>query len=390
MRPIRRRDFLSSGLVALGAVALGPGVWRHALAKPARAGAGPYGPLNPPDSNGLMLPDGFTSRTIAISGTPVLGTTYLWHTFPDGGATFATLDGGWVYVSNSEVPGGLGGAGAIRFDSDGGIVDAYSILTGTSSNCAGGPTPWGTWLSCEETDSGRVWECDPLGVREAVVHDAMGVFSHEAAAVDPVRKYVYLTEDEPDGRFYRFKPAAYPKLDDGRLEVAQVRRDGTTTWRKVPDPSASSVPTRLQVKESRRFNGGEGTWYDNGLVYFTTKGDNRVWIYDTRRSRIEILYDDDVLRDAPLTGVDNVMMAKASGDLFVAEDGGDLDIVLITQDRTVARFLKLTGIAAQGSEIAGPALDPSGKRLYFSSQRGFARGITYEVTGPFRTSGRRR
>ncbi len=390
MRPIRRRDFLSSGLVALGAIALGPGVWRAALAGPAKEGKGPYGPLNPADANGLMLPDGFTSRIIAIGGTPLLPSDYLWHTFPDGAATYRTKDKGWIYVSNSEVPGGLGGAGAVRFASDGAVVDAYPILTGTSNNCAGGPTPWGTWLSCEENDSGRVWECDPLGEREAVVHDAMGVFAHEAAAVDPVRKYVYLTEDKPDGRFYRFKPAAYPKLDKGRLEVAQVLRDGRTTWHKVPDPSAASTPTRLQVKQSRVFNGGEGTWYDDGLVYFTTKGDNRVWTYDTRRSRLEILYDDDVLKNPPLTGVDNVTMAKASGDLFVAEDGGDLDIVLITQDRTVARFLKLTGDMHTGSEIAGPALDPSGKRLYFSSQRGLARGVTYEVTGPFRTNGRRR
>jgi secreted PhoX family phosphatase len=331
-----------------------------------------------------MLPKGFTSRVIAYGGLPVLGTTYLWHTFPDGGATFPTLDGGWVYVSNSEVPGGQGGAGAVRFARDGAIVDAYPILTGTSTNCAGGPTPWGTWLSCEEHEAGRVWECDPLGEREAVVHEAMGVFQHEAAAVDPVRKHVYLTEDVPDGRFYRFVPSAYPNLSKGRLEVAQVLKDGRTIWHKVPDASATDAPTRAQVSKAKVFKGGEGTWYDAGIVYFTTKGDNRVWTYDTRRSRMGLLYDAGKLKDPPLTGVDNVMVSRASGDVFIAEDGGDMEVVLITPNRVVARLLKLTGFAAEQSEITGPALDPYNKRFYFSSQRGYVRGVTYEVTGPFR------
>jgi hypothetical protein len=142
------------------------------------------------------------------------------------------------------------------------------------------------------------------------------------------------------------------------------------------------------VKAATRFNGGEGTWFDAGLVYFTTKGDDRVWTYNTRSSRMGLLYDAGKLSSPPLTGVDNVVVAKASGDVFIAEDGGDLDIVLITPDRTVARFLKLTGIEHTEGEIAGPALDPSGKRLYFSSQRGFARGVTYEVSGPFRKTRR--
>lgn len=360
----------------------------RALSAPSEPGGSPYGPLQEPDENGLMLPKGFTSRVIAYSGIPVLGTTYIWHTFPDGGATFRAKDGGWIYVSNSEVPGNQGGAGAVRFAKDATIIDAYPVLTGTSTNCAGGPTPWGTWLSCEEYDGGRVWECDPLGERAAVVRDAMGVFTHEAAAVDPVHKHVYLTEDEPDGRFYRFVPASYPKLGKGRLEVAQVLKDGKTVWHKIPDPSATSRPTRQQVKVSKVFDGGEGTWYDAGIVYFTTKGDNRVWTYNTRTARMGLLYDAGKLKDPPLTGVDNVMVSKASGDVFIAEDGGDMDVVLITPQRVVSRLLKVTGLAAEGSEIAGPALDPSGKRFYFSSQRGYARGVTYEVTGPFRRTRR--
>ena len=75
-----------------------------------------------------------------------------------------------------------------------------------------------------------------------------------------------------------------------------------------------------------------------------------------------------------------------SGDLFVAEDGGDLEIVMITPNDEVARLLRVTGDAHRGSELAGPALNPNHDRFYFSSQRGFGKGITYEISGPFRTT----
>jgi hypothetical protein len=392
MPQIKRRDFLASGLVAIGATIAGPAVWRRALAAPAQTAVSPYGPLLAPDANGVRLPEGFTSRVIARSLAAVGLTTYLWHVFPDGGATYPVDDGGWIYVSNSEVPGGLGGVGAVRFAPDGDIVDAYPILQGSSSNCAGGPTPWGTWLSCEESDTGRVWECDPYGAKPAVVLPAMGVFTHESAAVDEVRRRVYLTEDEGDGRFYRFTPASYPDLSSGQLEVARVHdikavaKGGRSevSWIEVPDPSAASGTTRTQVPTSTPFDGGEGTWFDSGIVYFTSKGDNRVWAFDTLDDTIEILYDDDLTPNPPLSGVDNVFVSRVSGDLFVAEDGGDLQVVMITPDRTVAPLLQVVGTAHEGSELAGPAMNPAQDRFYFSSQRGNGFGVTFEITGPFR------
>ena len=146
----------------------------------------PFGPLGGQDPNGIRLPSGFEARIVARSGeTPLLGTGYDWHAAPDGGATFATQDGGWIYVSNSEINDRGGGVGALRFDAAGQLIDAYSILSGTTRNCAGGPTPWGTWLSCEEVADGYVWECDPLGSFNPRRLPALGAFRHEAAAVDP-------------------------------------------------------------------------------------------------------------------------------------------------------------------------------------------------------------
>src|SRR5262245_9212471 len=197
---VSRRQFVKS-LAALG-IGMGLGPWTVTRAQT----SGPYGPLGLPDINGVRLPAGFTSRLIATTGQLVPGTSYTWHLAPDGGATFAT-GGGWIYVSNSEANGNTGGVSAIWFDASGQIVDAYRILADTKWNCAGGATPWGTWLSCEEYRGGLVWECDPAGPGQGIARPALGKFVHEAAAVDPVTGYVYLTEDEDRGRFYRFCPA---------------------------------------------------------------------------------------------------------------------------------------------------------------------------------------
>ncbi|MDT0612506.1 alkaline phosphatase PhoX [Streptomyces lancefieldiae] len=383
---MERRTLLRTAVLG-GSAVLGGTLWRGAAyAAPAQPGSGPYGALGSPDANGVRLPAGFTSRVIARSGQKVAGTSYTWHNAPDGGACYA--DGsGWIYVSNSEI-NPSGGASAVKFSSSGAITSAYRVLSGTRQNCAGGRTPWSTWLSCEEVDRGYVYETDPWGVKAAVRRDAMGRFKHEAAAADPVRKVVYLTEDVTDGCFYRFRPTTWGDLSSGTLEVlvAGSATSGPVTWARVPDPSGATA-TRNQVSGAKRFNGGEGCYYADDTCWFTTKGDNRVWQYNAAAQTIELAYDDSLVASgtAPLTGVDNVT-GSSSGDLFVAEDGGTMDICVITPSDVIAPFLRVDG--QSGSEITGPAFSPDGTRLYFSSQRGTSGsssgGITYEVRGPFR------
>ena len=280
----------------------------------------------------------------------------------------------------------------MRFAADGRITGAYRILSGTNVNCAGGATPWGTWLSCEEVPLGRVFETWPGGGRSAVERTRMGRFKHEAAACDPERRVVYLTEDETDGCFYRFRPDAWGDLNTGRLQVLCAPAgltSGPVTWQPIPDRDGFPTATRHQVAAAKRFNGGEGCYYANGICYFTTKGDNRVWAYDAAASSLSLAYDDSLVvpAPAPLTGVDNIT-GTTGGDLYVAEDGGNMEINVITPEGVVAPFLRLPGQSS--SEITGPAFSPDGRRLYFSSQRGTSGdatgsgGITYEVTGPFR------
>ena len=421
---MHRRAVLRNGL-ALGGTAVASailGVGGPVSAAPASSSSpapGPYGSLEGrrPDGNGLVLPEGFSSRIVAVGGTGVGATDYTWPLFPDGKGTVATPDGGWILACNHEVfdfqtiGESAGGASAVRFDSGGSILDAYPILEGSHSNSRGATTPWGTWLSCQEAHQGdgRIWECDPTGDSPAVPRNALGVRTHGSVAVDPLGGHCYMTEAHRDGRLYRFRmldeSASGAALADGLLEAMVVDPDGGVSWIPVSDPSGTVAPTRIQAADGFVTPMGGGVWVHDGSLLFTTALDDRVHAVDLANQRHWILWDGSGHRQ-PLVGIGDLTVAPASGDLFVAEDRGDMELVLVGIEGLVAPFCRMVGDDHRLSAITGPCFDPSGTRLYVSSLRGRGEalvrdvveaidwgdgvegrhvGVTYEVSGPFRS-----
>lgn len=348
-----RRQFIIGGVAGAAAITV-----------PFLTACDPVRPLLPPDANGLRLPEGwgFTSRIIARYDETIPGTSLRMRCCLDGAGTFPKPDGGWRLAINHE-SGSNGGVTMIDFDPNGTVIGARSILAGTRRNCAGGTTPWGTWLSCEEVSDGLVYECDPAGpTNNGVARPALGSFNHEAACVDPVRGHVYLTEDAWPGRVFRFTPDTPGDLSSGLLEARQT---GTPTWGPIDGPNV------------RGFARPEGCWWDtlNDRLLFATTGDNSIWRYRPGAGGyFNKLWND---FDNNLQNVDNIGVSPG-GVLYACEDDGQNRVVLVRDDGQAFPVVQATQNLA---ETAGVCFSPDQRRLYFSTQSN--PGILYEVEGPW-------
>lgn len=461
---MNRRNFLwQMGLATGGtAVALGGFSRRAELLEGARdfsnLKAHGFGELAPAAAKNtgetyLALPRGFEYKVFGKIGNPMT----------DGQKTPSAHDGMACFdfgkeirlIRNHEVSGGSVPKEGIaigqnnHYDETAGggtttlIVDPktheikkdFVSLSGTLINCAGGSTPWGSWISCEETTLGPTvittlrgakiggfkkphGYCFEVSARAnnnlpPVPLKAMGRFVHEAVAVDEKSGVVYLTEDNNPSGFYRFLPQRSKRLDQGTLQILKIKdkdnfdtRSGhktgmqwTVNWVTIknPDPEEADVDSRAVFKQGQ--NGGaaafarlEGCFADkSGRIYFvsTSGGDNKggqIWLYEPTgkdEGRLTLLFEspDREILDMP----DNICLYPKSDLLYICEDSDyigqnsrDNFIRVLTPSGKIADFAKNIAPKLETSEFAGSTFSKDGKTLFVNLQ---TVGATFAIWG---------
>ncbi len=409
-----------------------------------------YGPVRPARDlrdgvERVALPEGFSYRSFGVAGTPMSdgNLTPLAH---DGMAAFALPNGNIRLIRSHEDHnppgrGSVGGDASKKYDPLGTagttslevnpttreLVRDFVSLNGTFASCAGGPTPWGSFLTTEETyegppdwrkPHGYVFEvpASATGPVEAVPLTAMGRFVHEAAAVDPKTLLVYQTEDNGEASgFYRFIPTTPGRLAaGGKLQMLAVRgsprydtRKGQKAgqalpveWIDIRDPdpvggNPLSVWGSGFTAGGARFLRLEGCCFAFGSVFFhsTNGGDagmGQVWQYDPDTGsgeRLTLLFESpefNVMKEP-----DNITGSPRGGALVICEDGAmPLRMHGLTRKGELFRFAENL---LNDSEWAGAAFSPDGQTLFANWQGPTSGanppekdpGVTFAIWGPW-------
>jgi secreted PhoX family phosphatase len=461
---LSRRQFLRSA----SAVAVGFYGLKHCLLHEgfAQSNAAGYGELLPDPAGLFDLPRGFSYKIISKQGNTMADGLRV-PGLADGMAAFAGEDGKTILVCNHEVmpdnhaagafgdknewlhkldkskfydwgqgkTPGLGGTTTLVYDTKTQVLEnQFLSLAGTERNCAGGPTPWGSWITCEETnrratiDNGGTFECDHgynfevpattrVGITDPVPLTGMGRFNHEAIAVDPRTGIVYQTEDRLDGLIYRYIPHSPGQLAKGGTLQAMVvhEKNGLDTrnwdfatniavgtrfdidWMNMEDIQAPKDDLRMRgaTAGAAVFARGEGMWYGRqegqGVIYWACTNGGRaklgqIWRYvpsanegtaaeKNNPGHLELWVepnDGAVVRNA-----DNLTVAPW-GDVIFSEDGpAPNGLAGITPQGRVYRLGKCAG---SKSELAGVTFSPDGNTLFFNIYKD---GLTLAVTGPW-------
>lgn len=455
---MHRRFFLKQLALALGAPAI------SAAARESDAG---IGPLKSDAGRKLDLPDGYRYTIVSSAGTPMSDGLRVPHAH-DGMAAFPGEDGRIILVCNHEIePGhfdrsafagapapamkaiqariydagngktpGAGGTTTTVFDPRSGRTERQHLsLAGTESNCAGGPTPWGSWLSCEECfaspgyrlNSGRlvqrekshgyVFEVSAYdeGLVDPVPIRAMGRFEHEAAAVHAPSGIVYMTEDKHHSLFYRYLPNVPGRLHEGgrlqALAIVDQASFSTHNWSQstamIPgqaftarwidlddvDPQSDDLRLRGADKGAATFARGEGLCSAAGdLIFSCTIGGaarlGQLFSYQPspkegtpgeRQTPGQLTLIAEATQDSILRNADNLTFSPW-GDLIVCEDTSDhCGLVGIRPDGSQ---YALADNPYTNSELAGVCFAPDGKTMFVNIQYP---GMTLAITGPFPT-----
>jgi|SRR5690554_128913 len=458
----RRRFIQTSGIATLGFMGLHQFV--HPLtARPSLPKTAGYGDLVKDPKGILNLPKGFTYKIISKRGDKMADGLLL-PGAADGMGAFQGKNGRTIVVRNHEngpeslEQGGfglnnellsklksehfydygkgklpaLGGTSTFIYNENTGELEKqFMSLAGTARNCAGGITPWNTWLTCEEStvkvgaydgraekDHGYVFEVpatEEISLARPIPIKAMGRFNHEAVAVDPATGIVYLTEDRGDGIFYRYIPKTPGKLiEGGKLQALVVLGEKSRDTRNWKDQEGPAFPINQSVdvawvdienvespeddlrmqgfdKGAAVFARGEGIWFGDKELYFACTNGGQIGAGQVFRYRpsqqegtsreiknpgkLELFAepnDREILKNC-----DNLAVAPW-GDVVLCEDHKNPFLVGITP---AGEIYKLAENVGYESELAGGVFSPSGKTYFVNIQ---GPGITVAITGPWK------
>jgi len=462
-----RRRFLKQGLVAAGGLGLGLTAWsrlaRHGAPPTFHPDLGPLVVVND-QSTGLpllKLPKGFRYKSFSWAGEK-LADGYASPGACDGMGVVSDQDGIITLIRNHEIRGSSGpvgdpqkawdvtggGTSTLKFDTRSeSLVDSRISLGGTLNNCAGGVTPWGTWLSCEEApftpelrrlggdlnqklwrlkraqkSHGYVFEVHPEGESEPKPILAMGQFYHEAAAVDPENSVVYMTEDAaPYAGFYRYLPVVPGQLHaGGKLQMLKVEGQKAMIdtvplnkpmifdWVDIADPGQGHTPgthdgagvvTQGIAAGGTPFVALEGCVYHQGSIYFTSKAGGKaragqIFRLDLSQGSLEMIYE--ATERENFTGPDNIIMSP-QGCLMICEDR----LGVFTQAQYIAGLDEKSGLFAfcqtnpqlsgihAGHNLGRTALSSEWAGACFSADGQwmfvnlYNPGVTIAITGPW-------
>ena len=408
-----------------------------------------FGPLRRDPAGILDLPEGFSYRVISSAGE-AMDDGFITPDKFDGMAAIPLSRGRTALVRNQELKpedahlgpaGGLrrleerllgerhygkdragrvlpGGTTTLILDAAGNRLSHFLSLAGTAVNCAGGPTPWNSWLSCEETNldapdversHGWVFEvrADRRGLGSAEPIRAMGRFRHEAAAVDPASGVVYLTEDRENGLFYRFVPEVRGRMrSGGRLQALAIvdgpadtrnwsgtafapRASYRVRWVDLEDTHAPADDLRLRgaAAGAALFARGEGLHGDRGDYYFTCSSGGAARFGQVFR-----------FRPATAGRAETIDLFLESGDRQLFEYGDNLTVapnghLVVCEDRSGDATNYLRGVTPEGqlytlarlivnTELAGATFSAGGDVMFLNIYRP---GRTLAIRGPWQT-----
>jgi secreted PhoX family phosphatase len=409
-----------------------------------RRGAG-YGDLVADPAGLLDLPAGFAYTVFSREGVDLLTNGAPVPSSHDGMAAFGARGGRTVLIRNHEVdaeavdedgavpvthvagrtydPNGKGGTTTLVVDRHGRLVSHEVSLAGTETNCAGGPSPWGTWLTCEETDEiidgvrhGYVFEVDPVHGGDPTPIVGMGRFEHEAVAFDGWGA-AYLTEDAdtPFGQVYRFRPGRgrgrgrgslhaggelstlrIPELDG--TDLSAVTEPGTVLhgleWVPIDRPDPGEGDTLRELYPGTPIQKAEGIWAGHGAIWFVSSygggpdaeeeedrsavaHGGQIWRYEPRRDRLELVVRFE--QDHEFEGPDNITVSPY-GYAVMCTDGED-DRQFLAGVTPGGETFPLAFNRQSNEEFAGACFAPDGRTLFVNVQEP---GTTFAITGPWR------